>query len=120
MFLAYLEDWGRSISNCEGDYPADQQGRMFLSSQTYGVKISSYSHMEFMPFLLGEGFKYVLTERFMQDVVEDYFRHQRGQGGRSDNPDAYQFGYNDLIASQQDIAPVIRGNVGGRYETRLH
>ena len=118
VFLAYLEDWQRSISNREGDYSADQQGRMFLSSQTYeGLKISSYSHMEIIPFLLGKGFEHVLTERFMQDVVEDYFGHQRGQGGRSDNPDAYQFGYNDLtIASQRDIAPVIRGNVGRRYE----
>ena len=27
------------------------------------------------------------------------------------------FGYNDLtIAAQRDIAPVIRGNTGGRYE----
>ena len=30
-----------------------------------------------------------------------------------------QFGYNDLmIAAQRDIAPVIRGNVGGRYEKK--
>ena len=53
----------------------------------------------------------------MQDVLEDYFGHQRSKGARSDNPTAQQFGYNDLtIASQRDIAPVIRGNVGGRYE----
>jgi hypothetical protein len=52
----------------------------------------------------------------MQDVVEDYFGHQRAKGGRSDNPTAQQFGYNDLtIAAQRDIAPVVRGNVGGRY-----
>ena len=90
VFLAYLEDWRRSISNHEGNYSSDQQGRMFLSSQTYeSLKISSYSHMEIIPFLLGEGFDYVLTESFMQDVVEDYFGHQRGQGGRSDNPDAF-------------------------------
>ena len=58
----------------------------------------------------------VLTERFMQDVVEDYFGHQRAKCGRSDNPTAQQFGYNDLtIAAQRDIAPVVRGNVGGRY-----
>ena len=112
MFLAYLEDWQRSISNREGDYSADQQGRMFLSSQTYeGSKISSYSLMEIIPFLLGEGFEYVLTERFMQDVVEDYFGHQRGQGGRSDNPDAYQFGYNDfknsLIIHEQNTKKII-------------
>ena len=52
----------------------------------------------------------------MQDVLEDYFGHQRAKGGRSDNLTAQQFGYNDLaIAAQRDIAPVIRGNVGGRY-----
>ncbi len=35
------------------------------------------------------------------------------------NPTAQQFGYNDLtIAAQRDIAPVIRGNVGGRYEKK--
>ena len=91
---------------------------MFLSAQTYeGLKIAVFSHVEIIKFLLGEGFKYVLTERFMQDVLEDYFGHQREKGRRSDNPTAQQFGYNDLtIASQRDIAPVIRGNVGGRYE----
>ena len=36
--------------------------------------------------------------------------------GRSDNPSAQQFGYNDLtIAAQRDIAPTVRGNTGGRY-----
>ena len=53
----------------------------------------------------------------MQDVVEDYFGHQQSKRARSDNPTAQQFQYNDLtIASQRDIAQVIRGNVGGRYE----
>ena len=91
---------------------------MFLSAQTYeGLKIAVHSHIEIVKFLLSEGFEYVLTERFMQDVLEDYFGHQRERGRRSDNPTAQQFGYNDLtIAAQRDIAPVIRGNVGGRYE----
>ena len=41
------------------------------------------------------------------------------KGWGSDNPTAQQFGYNDLtIASQRDIAPVIRGNVGGRYKVK--
>ena len=31
----------------------------------------------------------------------------------------YEFGYNDLtIGIQRDIAPVVRGNVGGRYEKK--
>ena len=60
----------------------------------------------------------MFTERFMQDVIEDYFGHQRTQRGRSDNPSAQQFGYNDLtIAAQRDIAPTIKGNTGGRFGT---
>lgn len=102
----------------EGNYSSDDRGKMFLSLQTYkGLKISVYSHIGAIKFLLAEGFQYVLSERFMQDVLEDYFGHQRAKGGRSDNPTAQQFGYNDLtIAAQRDIAPILRGNVGGRYE----
>ena len=40
----------------------------------------------------------------MQDVVEDYFGHQRTVRGWSDNPSA-----------QRNIAPSVSGNVGGRY-----
>ena len=102
----------------ESNYTADGRAKMFLSLQTYkGLKISVYSHIEAIQSLLSEGFQYVLSERFMQDVLEDYFGHQRAKGGRSDNPTAQQFGYNDLtIAAQRDIAPVLRGNIGGRYE----
>ena len=118
VFLHYLEKWRESIMQQEGIYTADEKGKMFLSLQTYkGLKIYVHSHIEAIQYLLGEGFKYVLSERFMQDVLEDYFGHQRAKGGRADNPTAQQFGYNDLtIAAQGDIAPVLRDNVGGRYE----
>ena len=78
---------------------------MFLSSQTHeGLQISVHSHIEAIQFLLQQGFQYVLSERFMQDVLEDYFGHQRAKGGRADNPSACEFGYNDLtIAAQRDI-----------------
>ena len=92
--MKYLEDWRRSTLTRPGEYSPDERGKMY-------------------------GFEYVLTERFMQDVLEDYFGHQRARGGRSDNPTAQQFGYNNLtIATQRDIAPVIGGNVGGRYEVQ--
>ena len=92
------------------NYSDNARGKMFLSSQAYeGFKITIYSHVEAIQFLLGEGFQYVLSARFMQDVLEDYFGHQRAKGGRSDNPTAQQFGYSDLtIAAQRDIAPVTR------------
>ena len=117
VFLKYLESWRQSTLEREGEYTPDERQKMFLSVQTYeGLKIAVYSHIDAIRFLLSKGFKFVLSERFMQDVLEDYFGHQRDKGRRSDNPTAQQFGYNDLtIAAQQDIAPVIRGNVGGRY-----
>ena len=40
-----------------------------------------------LKFLLGEGMEYVLTERFCQDTLEEYFGNQRKLGRRSDNPD---------------------------------
>ena len=87
----------------EGNFSADDRGKMFLSIQTYnGLKMSVYSHIEAIQFLLAEGFQYVLSERFMQDVIEDYFGHQRAKGGpRSDNPTVQQFGYNDLTIAAQ-------------------
>lgn len=120
VFLKYLDDWKKSTLARPGMFSPDERAKMFLSAQTYqGLRISVYAHIEAIQFLLKEGFQYVLTERFMQDILEDYFGHQRAKGGRSDNPTAQEFGYNDLtIAAQRDIAPVIRGNVGGRYEVK--
>ena len=117
VFLQYLEMWKKSTLERDGKYSIDARGKMFLSLQTYeGLVISVHSHVEAIKFLLTNGFEYVLSERFMQDVLEDYFGHQRAKGRRADNPNAMEFGYNDLaIAVQRDIAPVVRGNVGGRY-----
>ena len=116
-FLKYLEDWKLSIQEREGSFKASEREKMFLSRQTHeGFQITVNSHVEAIKFLLSEGFKYVLSERFMQDVIEDYFGHQRTVRGRSDNPSAEQFGYNDLtIATKRDIAPSVSGNSGGRY-----
>ena len=116
-FMKYFDSWKASIKQREGTFTPLEREKMFLSHQTYqGFKISVHSHIEAIKFLLSQGFKYVLSERFMQDVIEDYFGHQRTQRGRSDNPSAEQFGYNDLtIAVKRDIAPSVSGNTGGRY-----
>ena len=68
-------------------------------------------------FLLSEGFEFVLTERFCQDDLEEYFGYQQAQGRRSANPTAAEFGYNDLrISVLRDIAPSsVQGNVSGRH-----
>ena len=38
-----------------------------------------------------EGVEYVLSERFNQDPIEEYFSKQRGLGGGSDNPSVLEF-----------------------------
>ena len=95
-FLKYLEDWKTSTQTREGTFTATAREKMFLSHQTYeGFKITVNSHVE--------AIKFLLSESFMQDVIEDYFGHQRTVQGRSDNPSAQQFGYNDLtIAAKRD------------------
>ena len=59
----------------------------------------------------------MLTERFCQNDVEEYFGYQRAQRRRSDNPTAAEFGYNALkIATLRDVAPQsVEGNVSGRH-----
>ena len=80
VFLKYLENWKRSTLERDGQYSADDRGKMFLSSQTYeDLQISVHCHIEAIQFLLQQGFQYVLSERFMQDVLEDYFGHQRAK-----------------------------------------
>ena len=62
----------------------------------------------------------MLTKRFCQDDVKEYFGYQRAQGRRSDNPTAADYGYKDLkIATLRDIAPQsIEGNVSERHSSK--
>ncbi|CAB4007562.1 Hypothetical predicted protein [Paramuricea clavata] len=107
VFLEYLTNWKSSTESREGAFTDDDRGRMFLSIQTFkGLTMTVKSAIAITKFLLSEGFEFVLTERFCQDDVEEYFGYQRAQGQRSDNPSAAEFGYNDLgIATLRDVAP---------------
>ena len=42
------------------------------------------------------GVTYLLSEKFNQDPLEEYFSKQRGAGGSSDNPTAGQVGHTML------------------------
>jgi hypothetical protein len=118
VFIAYLEDWYKRVQERQGAFTSDDRGKMFISHQTYkGMKITVNSLIEVARFLLSEGCEFVLSEKFCQDPLEEYFGHQRARGRFSDNPTLQSFGYNDLtIAAQRGIAPVVRGNVSGRHE----
>ena len=70
-----------------------------------GILITTYSVIEAVKFLINEGFEKVLTERFCQDPVEEYFGNQRNLGRRCDNPDMAQFGYNNnTIRIQRNVS----------------
>ena len=64
-----------------------------------------------VPYLLTKGLKYVLSEKFCQDDVENYFGKQRAIGRRKDNPNVKDTGYaGNTIKSQFSVQPV-GGNV---------
>ena len=113
QFLKYFEDWLRSIEERPGAYTKSEKQKMFLSSQTYeGVKITVHSVIELVKFLIIHKVSYVLTERFCQDPLENYFGKQRSSGARKDNPSLYDFGYNDnTIRNQKVFKPIATGNV---------
>ena len=110
-FLDYLRLWKESTDNRPGNFTQNARGRMFLSWQTYeGLKMTAHSAIEATKFLLQEGTEFVLTERFCQDPVEEYFGNQRKIGRRSDNPDIRAFGYNANTLRIQRMVSCQSGN----------
>ena len=118
-FLAYLQEWKDNIAARPGNFTQTARGKMFLSWQTYeALMITTYSVIGAVQFLLQEGFTNVLTERFCQDPVEEYFGNQRKLGRRCDNPDLAQFGYNDNTIRIQRNVSYTSGNTRGKYDTK--
>lgn len=116
-FLEYLRLWKESADNRPGNFTKNARARMFLSWQTYeGFKISALSAIEATKFLLQEGMDFVLTERFCQDPVEEFFGKQRQLGRRSDNPDIHKFGYNSNTIRIQRSISCQSGNTKGRKD----
>ena len=88
---------------------------MFISWQTFeGLKITVHSIIEAVKFLLQHHVKYVLTERFCQDPLENYFGQQRAIGARKDNSSVRVFGFNDNSIRNQKIFRPIAGNICGQ------
>ena len=119
VLLGYLKSWKSSVDNRNGNFSKDVRDRMFISRQTYeGVQITIHSVIEVVKFLLKNGMPFVLTERFNQDCLEEYFGRHRGLGRRNDNPTVYQFGYQEnTLRMQRSIEPV-RGNTKGAHNQK--
>ena len=61
--------------------------------------------------MLQQGIPYILSERFCQDDLENYFGKQRAIGRRSDNPTVHGLRYNDNTVKNQFSIRPIGGNV---------
>ena len=118
-FLEYLRSWKESTDTRPGNYTQNARNQMFISWQTYeGFKITVHSVIEVTKFLLQEGVEFVLTERFCQDTLEEFFGNQRKLGRRSDNPDIRAFGYNSNTIRIQRSVSCQSGNTKGRKDKR--
>ena len=115
-FLVYFDNWKHSTINRPGEFTTNARAKMFISWQTHeGQKITVYSLIEAVKFLLQEGMEYVLSEKFCQDPCEEYFGVQRSLGRRCDNPDSQIFGYNDNAIRIQRHISSNTGNTRGRH-----
>ena len=96
-FLHYFQEWKNSIENRPGDFTKNAKSNMFLSWQTYeGLLLTVHSFVEAAKYLLLHGrMAYALSEKFCQDTLENYFGKQGAIGGRHDNPNIHDVGYND-------------------------
>ena len=118
-FLVYFDCWKEQTQERPGDFSQKDRNKMFISWQTYqGLHITTNSIVEATKFLLREGCEYILTERFCQDPLEQYFGNQRKLGRRSENPDLYQVGYFDNTIRVQKSISCTSGNTSGRYDSR--
>ena len=106
-FLGYFSDWNHNIEMREG-FTRREKEKMLISAQTYeGLRITVLSIVEIIPFLLENGFDFVLTEIFNQDCLEQSFGTYRSMGGRSENPNVYGFGYDDnAMRVHRSVVPV--------------
>ena len=85
---------------------------MFIWWQTYeGLQITVHSFKEVCKYLLHNGVKFVLSERFCQDDLENYFGRQRAIGSSKNNPSVKDVGYNDNTIKSQFLIRPITGKV---------
>ena len=83
--------------------------------------MTSFSLKGVVLFLLSNGFSYVLTAKFCQDDLENYFGHQLSMGRRRDNPRVYDAGYNGNTILLNQLPVMFEGHqVNGMLSMKLH
>ena len=121
--LQYLERW-KTWVNQNNEIPKEAKPYQLPTQTIKGIKICgenklfyicksviifilAHSLSEMIRFLLShEKVKFVLTERFNQDPLENFFGQQRARGQRNDNPSVSQFLENTQALMVQKSLPV--------------
>ena len=107
-FFRYLEQWKTSVQTRPGNFTASERAKMFLTHQTYkGLVMTIKSFPEAARYLLDNGVKYVLSNKFCQDPLEEHFGRHRSLSRRNENPNLYPFGYQENTIRQQRIMAMI-------------
>eukprot|EP00795_Rhopilema_esculentum_P007060 gene7060-12693_t len=100
-FLQYFGKWFQTIEDTD---EISKEDKSKMSKQTFeGYKNTINSTIELIGFLLVNGVKYVLIERLMQDVLEEYFGYQKSHGRRCDNPMASVVTMTKLLTCNEQL-----------------
>ena len=75
--------------------------------------VAEVTFKEVIPHLLWNGFNYVLSGKFCQNDLENYFGFQRAIGRTKSNPTVYDTGYNNNTIKAQYSLKTWTGNVRG-------
>jgi len=112
----YINKWHQDTKALTA-IPKDERRRLCLSDQTLeGLRLTVNSFCELGPLLLQlDGVQYLLSEKFSQDPLEEYFQKQRARNGCNDNPSLDDLGRNFLAldVAGSYLVRSMKGNTRG-------
>uniref|UniRef100_A0A7M6DPD0 Uncharacterized protein n=1 Tax=Clytia hemisphaerica TaxID=252671 RepID=A0A7M6DPD0_9CNID len=118
-FLEFLDKWEAESKDL--DLTKTEKGKLCLSKQTLqGLRITTKSFITLGRLLFAEGAQFLLSEKFSQDPVEEYFSKQRAKRGPDENPDLEAFNRNvlGLNVAGDDLVRAVNGNVRRKNKER--
>ncbi|XP_033103086.1 uncharacterized protein LOC117105890, partial [Anneissia japonica] len=94
-FLGFFKEWEAEVNRLEGVEESIKKKMLLSTETTEGLKITVNSFVELTKNLLDlPGVECVLSAKFNQDPLEQYFSKQRGAGATNTNPTTLQFSHN--------------------------
>jgi len=117
-----LDEWEQE-SKALTQLSAEEQAKRCLSKQTvFGWRMTIRTFMDLTKELLDEGARFVLSEKFSQDPLEEHFGRQRAAGGANENPNYYQFEKQEVsmnVMSSELINDLTGSNVTSKNSAPL-